>query len=198
MNTHEEHPTILLNYIPDDYAAAYQQFWLGPKWRRDTAIAAGVLLVSSFLLLYLLLGEPISVSMNISAFGLLGGIVIALVGWRFWMPALGRRYFKVHPLAHITTSMSILPEGLRFKSSRGQTTVLWKDFIGWRADGKSTLLFPSPGVFYVIPTRLHSAEFPITDLHAALFREVGPPGGGGMRELWSSSRAARRDDCMKC
>jgi hypothetical protein len=53
-------------------------------------------------------------------------------------------------------------------------TLLWKDLIKWRANGKLLLAYLSPRMFMIYPARLAAAGFPIERLKEKLTQELGP------------------------
>ncbi len=90
-------------------------------------------------------------------------------------PWYGRHIYARQPLAHLTSRIDLRPEGLHFQSPRGESTILWRDFISWRASSKAVLLYLSPPLFLHIPARVSALGFPIDDLKATLTREIGAP-----------------------
>jgi hypothetical protein len=74
----------------------------------------------------------------------------------------------VQPLKHDTGPCELGKDGLRLASARGESVLLWRDFIHWRANEKAVLLYTAPRLFLFIPTRLAASGFPIEALKAAL------------------------------
>jgi len=70
-----------------------------------------------------------------------------------------------------------LAEGIRYESDRGVFTLLWKDVIKWRANGKLILAYLSPRLFLIYPARLATAGFPMDRLKEKLTEELGPAKG---------------------
>jgi hypothetical protein len=79
-----------------------------------------------------------------------------------------RRDFERRPLAQIEHVYELRKDGLRLASARGESVLLWRDFIHWRANEKAVLLYAAPRLFLFIPTRLAASGFPIEALKAAL------------------------------
>ena len=52
------------------------------------------------------------------------------------------RDFNRHPTAQLPQRLTLLAEGIRYESDRGVFTLLWKDVINWRANGKLILALP--------------------------------------------------------
>ncbi len=87
----------------------------------------------------------------------------------YWIvPYRMRRDFERRPLAQIEHVCELTKDGLRLASARGESVLLWRDFIHWRANEKAVLLYMAPRLFLVIPTRLAASGFPIEALKAAL------------------------------
>ena len=104
--------------------------------------------------------------------GALGGAG-GLAAWRYWwIPRTARRNFANYPLAQGERTFELKDEGLRFVAVRGESLLLWRDFVFWRANDKVVLVYPQPRIFFVIPTRLAALGFPIDALRAALVEKV--------------------------
>jgi len=105
-----------------------------------------------------------------------GGGLIGYFGHYFlYLPWHARRNFKRQPSLQFTYRYALRPEGLDAESPRGHTLTLWKDFIRWRGNSKTTLLYIGPRLFYFIPSHLAELGFPIEELRESLRRELGPP-----------------------
>ncbi len=162
-----------IQYTKEDFVAAYQ---LSAKPTR-----LGWLM----LLLAPIIGSTVAVFLNPSPgvvrwtviwIATLSGVLIflainsaILIPWR-----IGRSHTR-YPLAHLPHRFSLGQDSLSFQSARGESALQWKDFIRWRADRLTILLYQSPHVFIILPTRLAALGFPINDLKAALTRELGTP-----------------------
>jgi len=55
------------------------------------------------------------------------------------------------------------------------STLLWQDFIKWRANGKLILAYLSPRLYVIFPARLAMTGFPMDHLKEKLTQEIGPP-----------------------
>jgi len=87
------------------------------------------------------------------------------------------RDFNRHPTAQLPQRLTLLAEGIRYESDRGVFTLLWKDVIKWRANGKLILAYLSPRLFLIYPARLATAGFPMDRLKEKLTEELGPAKG---------------------
>ena len=105
----------------------------------------------------------------------LGGSIAGLFAWAVFAPWLGRRIYARQPLAQVPSRITLRPDGMRFQSTRGDSTLLWKDFIFWRGNAKTTLIYLSPYSFLHIPVRVSAQGFAADGLRAALTREIGQP-----------------------
>jgi len=105
-----------------------------------------------------------------------GGGLIGTIGHYFlYLPWHARNNFKKQPTLQFTYRYALRPEGLDAESPRGHVLIQWKDFIRWRANNKTTLLYIGPRLFYFIPSHLAELGFPIEELRTSLRRELGPP-----------------------
>jgi hypothetical protein len=159
-----------LRYTRDDHVAGYQLH--GVPTRRMWLVVALVFFAMGAIA-YMLDGVPAALSVALG--GIIGGIVFGLFGWAVYLPFVARRTFARQPLAQLRVRIGFRPEGIRSESERGASTILWKDFIQWRADRKVVLLYLSPRLFLIVPARLAALGFPIDRLRETLRREFGPP-----------------------
>jgi hypothetical protein len=139
---------------------------------RRAWLVTALILIGLLALLYIL--DP-STPLWIAPLAVVGGLASGLFCWAVYLPWIARRNFTRQPLAQLRIGVALVAEGIRSESARGKSTLLWKDFIQWRANKKATLLHLSPRLFVIIPTRLGAQGFPIEELKAALARELGPP-----------------------
>jgi hypothetical protein len=167
------HPSVEFQASKDDFAAAYRLHFV--PIRLATLIVALIVLALCAAMFALLRHDnaPLRIQLLVPACMALAGVLSGLIAWALFAPWFGRRTFSRQPLAHVPTRITLRPEGLRFQSSRGDSTLLWKDFTSWRANSKTTLLYLSPSLFLHIPTRLTSPGFAADGLRAALTREIG-------------------------
>jgi hypothetical protein len=158
-----------VQYTRDDHVAAYRLH--GAPTRRAWLVVA-LILTGLVALLYIF---DSSAPLWIAPLAVIGGFAGGLFSWAVYLPWIARRNFRRYPLAHLRTGVALLPEGIRTEGDRGKSTVLWKDFIQWRANKRVVLVYLSPRLFLFFPTWLAAKGFPIDELKAALTRELGPP-----------------------
>lgn len=169
------HPSVELQATKDDFAAAYQLHFA--MTRRGWLFCVVFIAVSCAGMFLLLRNDdaPLWVQLLLPVSMMLGGGLAGLFAWAVFAPWIGRRTYARQPLAQVATRITLRPEGLRFQSARGDSTILWKDFISWRSNGKTTLLYLSPYSFLHIPTRLDALGFATDGLRTALVRQIGAP-----------------------
>ncbi|HEY2528600.1 MAG TPA: YcxB family protein [Xanthobacteraceae bacterium] len=168
-------PAVEFQYTKDDFSAAYQ---LGCSLTRRgllffILIILSMCIAASFT--SFIQRTPLWFQLSLPAGMALGAALWVLAIRAFAWSWIGRRTYARYPLAWHSRKIELRAEGLRYQSPRGEVTMLWRDFIKWRASSKTTLLYTAPGVFVHIPARFAALGFPIDDLKAALTREVGPP-----------------------
>lgn len=180
----QEETTVELRYTKEDHIAAqklHSSLSSSAKWLHGLLISLGAL---AYILLTL---RPVAWSyisreswlLWIVIYGSVGGVAFSLI-WRsclswFYLPFVAARNFKKHPTAQLPERVTLTPEGIRCESDRGVFTLLWKDFIKWRANSEVILAYLSPQLFMIYPARLATAGFPIDRLKETLTRELGPP-----------------------
>jgi hypothetical protein len=76
--------------------------------------------------------------------GALGGIAVAAAISYWIVPYRMRRDFQRRPLAQIEHVYELRKDGLRLASARGESVLLWRDFIQWRANEKVVCSTPRP------------------------------------------------------
>jgi hypothetical protein len=110
-----------------------------------------------------------------SIWGLFPIAVIALWAVIRWLyaPWMANRNYRMQPLAQIHQSFALHPDGLEIRNARGEGKYLWTDFIYWRANKSSVLLYISPMIYLVLPMRLGALGFPIEELKAHLTEKIG-------------------------
>jgi hypothetical protein len=169
------HPSVEFHASKDDFAAAYQLHFALTRGRWLFCI---LFVSASCAGMFLFLwhdNAPFWLQLLLPLAILLGGTIAGLFSWAVFAPWLGRRTYARQPLAQVSTRITLRPEGLRFQSSRGESTLLWKDFISWRGNRETTLLYLSPYSFLHIPTRLGAQGFAADMLRTVLEREIGAP-----------------------
>ncbi|HEU4378564.1 MAG TPA: YcxB family protein [Hyphomicrobiaceae bacterium] len=168
-------PSVEFQATRDDFAAAYQLHFALTRGRwLFCALFVSASCAGMFFFLWhdnapfwLQLLLPLAVASS--------GAIAGFFAWAVFAPWLGRRTHARQPLAHLPSRLTLRPDGLRLQSARGDSTLLWKDFIFWRANGKTTLVYLSPYSFLIVPARLSTQGFAADGLRAALTREIGPP-----------------------
>ncbi|MBO0754818.1 MAG: YcxB family protein [Bradyrhizobiaceae bacterium] len=166
-------PAVEFQCTKDDFAAAYHLGYSIPRrglWYSILIILWIVAFFTSFIN-----GTSLWYQLPLPAWVVLAAALCVLALRPFALRWIGRRTYARNPLAQLSRKIELRPEGLRYQSPRGDVTILWRDFIKWRANSKTTLLYTAPGMFVLIPARLAALGFPIDDLKAALTRELGPP-----------------------
>ena len=171
----DAHPSVEFQPTGEDFAAAYRLHFV--PIRSGALLCALIVsaLCTAMFALFHYGNAPLWVQLRVPACMALAGVLSGLTAWALFAPWLGRRVFSRQPLAHIAARITLRPEGLQFQSARGGSTLLWKDFISWRANSKTTLLYLSPSLFLHIPARLGAMGFAADGLRAALTREIGAP-----------------------
>ena len=168
-------PLFEFQFTRDDFAAAYQLHFV--PTRSGGLLCALIVLAACTAVFFFLRYDnaPLWFQLLLPVCMALGGALAAIAAWAIFAPWLGRRTYARQPIAHLTTRITLRPEGLRVQSPRGESTLLWQDFISWRANSKTTLLYMSPHLFVHIPARLAALGLAADDLKAALAREIGAP-----------------------
>jgi hypothetical protein len=162
--------SIEVKYTRDDHIAA-QRLHSAPTLR--SLLVAILFMCAAVALVYIL--DSAEAALVTAPFFVIGGVLGGLFGWGIYVPRAARRNYARYPLAQLRIRLSLLPEGVSTQSERGKTTLLWKDFIQWRTNDKTILLYVSPRMFLFIPTRLATEGFPIDTLRERARRELGPP-----------------------
>jgi hypothetical protein len=168
--TDQDAASIEVQYARDDHIAA-QQLHSSPT--RRSLVLVILFICAAVALIYFI--DSAKAALIVAPFFAIGGVLGGLFGWAVYVPLAARRTFAKYPLAQLRFRLSLLPEGVSTESERGKTTLLWKDFIKWRANDKMVLLYISPRMFLFIPTRLAAEGFPIERLRERARRELGLP-----------------------
>jgi hypothetical protein len=173
-NRHD-YPSVEVQYTKEDFVAAYQ---LSTSFtRRDWLflILSILLICIAAFFFFRYDGASLRLQLLVPVYIVLGyglyGLAARTVGVRW----LGRRAYAGQAPILLPDRIELRPEGLRFQSPRGESTILWRGFTKWRANSKTTLLYMTPGLFLTVPARFTALGFPMDDLKAALRRELGAP-----------------------
>jgi hypothetical protein len=173
-NRHD-YPSVEVQYTKEDFVAAYQ---LSTSFTRRgwlLLILCILLICIAAFFFFRYEGASLRFQLLVPLYIALGYGLYGLAARGLAVPWLGRRAYARQPPTLVTNRIELRPEGLRFQSPRGESTILWRDFSKWRANSKTTLLYMTPGWFLPIPARLTALGFPMDDLKAALTRELGVP-----------------------
>ncbi|MCB1534457.1 MAG: YcxB family protein [Rhodoblastus sp.] len=164
--------SVAFRYELQDFIQAYR---LGarPSAKRAASLAAIIVLLFVAIVWY----EPDwDARLAACGGGALGGLAVFLAHRYIYLPLHARRMFANYPLLRSEHTFAYEPEGLRNSTDRTNAFLLWRDFVGWRADDMSVLLYTSPRQFIVVPTRLARQGFPIKELKGALARDFAMRG----------------------
>jgi len=165
-----EHDLTEIQYTDKDYEAA--NLLHGQPTRRGWAVLAVIvvgLLVADYLITRSLL-ETMRDGMLI-----LVAVFLLFIGFLIYTPRAARRTFEKQPLAHLPQQFSLRSDGLEIRSSRGNSLLQWHDFIRWRTNRHTTLLYLAPRLFILVPSRIAEAGFPLEELKSKLMQKLGPP-----------------------
>jgi hypothetical protein len=154
----------IFRYQAQDFAEAHQ---LHTRLLRKHMIALTIFFIAAASAAFVLIDDRVAVAI-VCVGGALGGIALAAAMYHWIVPYRMRRDFERRPLAQIEHVYELRKDGLRLASARGESVLLWRDFIHWRANEKAVLLYTAPRLFLFIPTRLAASGFPIEALKAAL------------------------------
>ena len=157
-------------YSAEDYVAAYQ-LQAAPTRR---LLLYAVLMVLACATFFYFATDPDFALWSLGWLPVTVVVWYAII-WTVLVPWRARHTYARHPLAHMPIRLSLRPEGLHSEHPRGTSTLLWKDFIRWRAGRKTVLFYTSPRIFMHVPARIAESGFPYEELKAALARELGPP-----------------------
>jgi hypothetical protein len=119
--------------------------------------------------------REVSQTILITAIILAGGAIGMFAVSRVCRPWLACRLYAKYPLAHLEHKLTLRSEGITLQSPRGIISLQWKDFLRWRTNGKTTLIYTSPNTFIIVPTRLAEVGFPMDRLKVELLHGLGPP-----------------------
>jgi hypothetical protein len=171
----QETTTVELRYTKQDYVGAqklHRSLSNRGKW------AYGLFIISFAAIALILLATPSAARYRSWAplFAFLPIFTLVYHYCLIWFCArfVAAQDFKRHPTAQLPQRLTLLAEGIRYDSDRGVFTLLWKDVIKWRADGKLILAYLSPRLFLIYPVRLATAGFPMDRLKEKLTQELGP------------------------
>lgn len=158
---------VSFRYEVRDFIHAYR-LSTRPGPRRAALLALAIAAIFGAILWY----EPDwDARLAACASGAVGGLAIFLLHRYVYLPLYARRLFANYPMLRVERSLSLEPDGLRDVTDRTNALLVWRDFVHWRADDKSVLLYTSPRLFIVVPARLAQQGFPVGELKSALARD---------------------------
>jgi hypothetical protein len=161
-----------IQFAKADLIAAYQ-LRAAPTRRRWTLLLMSVLVLAAVIFMY---SREISQTIVAVAFISFGGALGALAEFHVYVPWRARRDFAKSPLAHLEHKFTLLSEGITIQNVRGSISRLqWNDFLRWRTNKRTTIIFLSPTIFIHFPARLAELGFPVDRLKDELSRALGPP-----------------------
>ena len=162
--------TVRFTATPQDFVDAFQ---LAGRMTRVRLIRILVLLVVIAAVLWALKLPVIDVIGALAAGCICGALAGVVLRW-LYLPWEARRTFRRQPLARIERGLELRSDGLWTFSDRGETMLLWSDFIKWRVNRRVMLIWLGPRLYMVVPARLAALGFAYDELQERLRREVGP------------------------
>lgn len=159
---------VAFRYQAHDFIDAYR---LGSRITRRGA--AGLAALALLMIAWVFWSEPdwIARLVTIGA-GLVGGCTAAILYRFVYVPWLARRHFANYPLARLETGFAVDDDALVLTSDRTSSRLLWRDFIAWRANERTVLLYTAPRISYVVPRRIAGQGFPFDRLLSILRDKV--------------------------
>jgi hypothetical protein len=169
------YPPVEFQYTKDDYATAFQLHYAPTRFGWPVCALIVLIMCTAFFFFLRADNAPLWIQILLPICAALGGVLSGVIGRAFILPWMGRRTYAKQPLAQLVQSIALRADGLHNQSARGEITFLWRDFISWRTNSKTTLVHVSPHMFIIIPARFAALGFPTDDLKATLTREIGRP-----------------------
>jgi len=163
--------SVEFQYLRADFVAACQLHG-APTRRVWTLVLMLALVTGGVTFIHL---REVTLMLLAIAITLVGAVLGTLASVYVYLPWLARRNFARYPLSHLAQKSVLRPEGITLQSPRGIATLQWSDFIRWRINSKTILIYTSPGTFIHFPARLAELGFPMDRLKAGLSRELGSP-----------------------
>jgi YcxB-like protein len=163
--------SVEFQYVKADFIAAYQLF-AAPTRRRWILLLMSALVLAAAIFMY-----SREVSQTIVAFIIIsvGGALGTLAEFYAYFPWRARRDWAKSPLSHLEYKFTLLSDGITLQNPRGISRLQWNDFLRWRTNGKTTLIFLSPTTYLHFPARLAELGFPMDRMKVELVRALGPP-----------------------
>jgi hypothetical protein len=105
--------------------------------------------------------------------GIVGGLTFGLLFQFVVVPGIARWQYKRHESVHQKTQIRVGEDGVSLKSNDWEGTLRWNVIHRWRQNDHFILLYPAPGIYYIIPKRLQNEGFEISGLLSRLATHVG-------------------------
>jgi hypothetical protein len=163
--------SVEFQYVEADFIAAYQLHAAATRTIWILLLILALVLVAAAFIHLREISQTILAVAIIFVGAALGMFAVLYV----YLPWFARRSFTNYPLSHLGQKLTLQSEGITLQSPRGMNTLQWKDFIRWRTNGKTTLIYASPSSYIHFPARLAELGFPMDRLKAELLRGLGPP-----------------------
>src|ERR1700730_10071336 len=163
--------SVEFQYVEADFIAAYQLHAAATRTIWIWLLILALVLVAAAFIHLREVSQTILVVAIIFVRAALGMFAVLYV----YLPWLARPSFAKYPLSHLGQKLTLQSEGIILQSPRGINTLQWKDFIRWRTNGKTTLIYASPNIYIHFPARLAELGFPMDRLKVELLRGLGPP-----------------------
>jgi hypothetical protein len=163
--------SVEFQYVKTDFIAAYQLRAASTRRRWILQLMSVLVLAAGIFMYAREISQTIVAVAVISVAGALG----ALAEFYIYFPWRARRDFAKSPLFHLEYKFTLLSEGITLQNARGISRLHWNDFLSWRTNKRTTLIFISPTTFIHFPARLAELGFPVDRLKVELSRALGPP-----------------------
>jgi hypothetical protein len=162
--------SVEFQYVKADFIAAYQLHGAPTRTIWILMLTSALVLAGAIFIHF----RELSQAMLSIAIILVGAALGMFAVLYVYLPWLARRTFAKYPLSHLEHKLTLRSEGITLQSPRGINTLQWKDFIRWRTNGKTTLIYASPNIYIHFPARLVELGFPMDRLRVELLRGLGP------------------------
>jgi len=147
--------------------------------RQHISTRAGLIRLAIFFVVGVVAGYILTRDLLLSAFLMtviiIGSLLLVTVISFVLIPWSERRVYAKTPLHQLPRRIALRADGIETQSERAHGMLRWGDFVRWRSNARTTLIYVSPQQYLLFPARLASLGFPLDELKAALTRELGPP-----------------------
>jgi len=103
----------------------------------------------------------------------IGGNLLPYGLRKFFSPWYLRRHYNKYKVMKKPLSISLLTEGIQFKSESGEGFLKWQEIHHWREGPSMILIYLAPRIYYIIPKKILEQGFPIEELKTYLFNHLG-------------------------